>query len=132
MIPNSPRSISRKAVDWDEVGNHAFVPCNSIGTVTFLVDENLQLSPQIVGSWEWSQRMKTTVKSLIATACLSGLMAGTMAAQSQQSKSNDKQQQSNGQKNSSKNSTSQSADAKATSKDKNSCGGKNGCGSKPK
>jgi hypothetical protein len=59
-------------------------------------------------------------------------MAGTMAAQSQQTKRDDQHQQSKDSKNASKNSAPQTVDSKTASKDKNSCGGKNGCGSKPK
>ena len=89
--------------------------------------------------------MTSTFKLLWASACLSGLMAGTMAAQSQdtqQNKSNEQHQQSNSQKNSSKQSASQTAGSKAAGKqtagngtagkDKNSCGGKNGCGNTTK
>jgi hypothetical protein len=76
--------------------------------------------------------MRSTFKSLIATASLSGLMAGTMAAQTQQTKSNDQHPQGTSQKSSSKNTASQTGGSKTASKDKNSCGGKNGCGSKPK
>ena len=76
--------------------------------------------------------MKASFKSLIATACLSGLMAGTMAAQSQQGKSSGQDRQSTDQKSASKNSTSQTGDAKGAGKDKNSCGGKNGCAASPK
>jgi hypothetical protein len=76
--------------------------------------------------------MKSTLKSLIATACFSGLMAGTMTAQAQQNKSNDQHSLGTSQKSSSKNTASQTAGSKSASKDKNSCGGKNGCGNKPK
>jgi hypothetical protein len=76
--------------------------------------------------------MKSTFTSLMATACLSGLMAGTMAAQKQQTKSTDQHSQGTNQKSSSKNTASQAGGSKTASKDKNSCGGKNGCGSKPK
>jgi hypothetical protein len=100
--------------------------------VTFILSGNLEDESQV--SESGGLPMKT--KSLLAAACLSGLMAGTMVAQTQQGKNNDQQAQNNSEKSSSKNSpknsSSQTGSTKSASKDKNSCGGKNGCGSKPK
>ena len=76
--------------------------------------------------------MKANFKSLIAVACLSGLMAGTLTAVAQQDKNADQQTKRKSEKETSKGSTSQSGNSKSVSKDRNTCGGKNGCGSKPK
>ena len=108
--------------------------------VTSLVAANLRLGPRIYTQDGMEYFMKSTFKLMLASACLSGLMAGTMAAQSQdaqQNKTNPQKQQSNSQKSSSKQSASQNSDSKTStsktaSKDKNSCGGKNGCGNTAK
>jgi len=76
--------------------------------------------------------LKPNFKSLIAAACLSGLMAGTVTAVAQQVKNADQQTKRKSEKGTSKSSTSQSGNSKSAAKDKNTCGGKNGCGSKPK
>ena len=76
--------------------------------------------------------LKPNFKSLIAAACLSGLMAGTVTAVAQQDKNADQQTKGKSEKGTSKSSTSKSGNSKSADKDKNTCGGKNGCGSKPK
>jgi hypothetical protein len=97
-------------------------PCE---IVTLTGGANLRVESRDLHVGKRSRQMKFSFTSLITAACLSGLMTGTLAAQSQPAK-----QQSKDQKSASKNSASQSAGSKSASKDKNSCGGKNGCGNK--